>query len=39
MNMRGFHLYSIVDTYLFDTPGEHLGLSQFDAIFKKIAAE
>jgi FkbM family methyltransferase len=30
----GFCLYSIIDVYLFDRPEDHLGMAQFDAIFR-----
>jgi len=33
MRNAGFHLYSIIDVYRFDTPQKTLGMAQFDAIF------
>ena len=33
MRNVGFHLYSIIDVYRFDTPQKTLGMAQFDAIF------
>jgi hypothetical protein len=34
MNDNNFYLYSLCDLYLFDKPASHLGLAQFDVIFK-----
>lgn len=33
----GFSLYSVIDLYPFERPAPHLGIAQFDAIFRNIA--
>lgn len=32
----GFALYSLIDIYSFDEPEPHLGMAQFDAIFRRV---
>jgi FkbM family methyltransferase len=39
MKVQGFSLYSLIDLYPFEKPEPHLGIAQFDAIFKNTQIE
>jgi FkbM family methyltransferase len=37
LQASGFSLYSIIDLYPFEQPASHLGMAQFDAVFKNAS--